>query len=230
MIGDRLAGQQLAHDGEALIHPQAPGRRVYPAAGDFVAILAAYPNAESEPPRRDLGDVRQLAGYQDGVTQRQQVHAGRNREGGVQHRQRGGLQQPVESRPDEETDMVAAADVVDAFPLSLRQERAGRVLALLEQPLRGEHTDSDGHALTLRSARTGPLSGELPADSPFPAAKVAGSGLVHRANYRDGHGRSRCSATHAAIWARECTSSLRRMFATCDSAVRGAIRRRLAMA
>src|SRR4029077_1640391 len=40
----------------------------------------------------------------------------------------------------------------------------------------------------------------------------------------------RYRVTHVAIWAREFTSSLRRMFSTCASAVRGATDRRLAMA
>ena len=53
---------------------------------------------------------------------------------------------------------------------------------------------------------------------------------VRRANYLGAPRPSRCSVTHVAIWARECTCSLRRMFSTCASAVRGATDRRLAMA
>ena len=142
--GDRLAGQQLAHDGQAFIHPQAPGRRVHPAAGDFAAILAAYPDAEDEPSGGEPGDVGQLAGHQDGMAQRQQVHAAVDGQRGVKHRQRGGLHEPVEAQAGDETDVVAAADVVDAFLLDLRQECAGSLRALLEQPGRREHADPDG--------------------------------------------------------------------------------------
>src|SRR5207247_3136579 len=39
-----------------------------------------------------------------------------------------------------------------------------------------------------------------------------------------------CSVIHAAIWARDRTCSLRRMFSTCVSAVRGATDRRTAIA
>jgi hypothetical protein len=42
---------------------------------DFVPVLAAYPGPENEPPRSELGDVSELAGYQRGMTQCQQVHA-----------------------------------------------------------------------------------------------------------------------------------------------------------
>jgi hypothetical protein len=48
--GDRLTGLQLAHDGEAFVHPRAPGCWVHPADRDFAAILAAYPDPEDEPP------------------------------------------------------------------------------------------------------------------------------------------------------------------------------------
>ena len=143
--GDRLAGQQLAHDGQAFIHPQAPGRRVHPADRDFVAILAAYPDAEDEPSGGEPGDVGQLAGHQDGMAQRQQVHAAVDGQRGVKHRQRRGLHEPVEPQAGE-TDVVAAADVVDAFLLGLRQECAGSLRALLEQPGRREHADPGGYS------------------------------------------------------------------------------------
>ena len=67
---------------------------------------------------------------------------------------------------------------------------------------------------------------------PFPRFPRRGGRArsIHRVNYRAAQRRSRCSVTHAAIWARECTCSLRRIFSTCASAVRGATDRRLAMA
>jgi hypothetical protein len=142
--GDRLAGEQLADDGEALVHPQAPGRRVHSADRDFAAVLAADPGSEDEPPRRELRDVGQLARHQDGMAQRQQVHAGVDRHRGVEHRQRGGLHEPVEPDAGQEADVVAAADVVDAGLRGVRQERAGRLRAEFEQPGRREHADPDG--------------------------------------------------------------------------------------
>jgi hypothetical protein len=62
----RLAGQELAHDGEAFVHPQAPGRWVHPADRDFVAVLTAYPDPEGEPPGSDPVDVGELAGHEMG--------------------------------------------------------------------------------------------------------------------------------------------------------------------
>jgi hypothetical protein len=140
---DRLAGHQLAHDGEAFIHPQPPGRRVHPADRDFAAVLAAYPGPEDEPARGEPGDVGQLAGHQDGMAQRQQVQAGVDRQRGMKHRQHGGLDEPVEAQAGE-TDVVSAADVVDACLLHVRQECAGSLRALLQQPGRREHADPGG--------------------------------------------------------------------------------------
>ena len=120
--GDRAPGQELAHDGEAFVHPRAPGRRVHPADRDLVAVLAAHPDPEDEPPGGEPGDVRELAGHQDGMAQRQQVHAAVDGQRGVEHRQRGGLDEPVEPHAGEEAHMVAAADMVDARLGGLRQE------------------------------------------------------------------------------------------------------------
>jgi len=107
--GDRAPGQELAHDGEAFVHPRAAGRRVHPADRYLVAVLAAHPDPEDEPPGGEPRDVGELAGHQDGMTQRQQVHAAVDGQRGVEHRQRGGLDEPVEPQAGEEAHMVAAA-------------------------------------------------------------------------------------------------------------------------
>ena len=107
-------------------------------------VLAADPGPEDEPAGGELSEVGQLAGHQDGMAQRQQVHAGVDRQRGVEHRQRRGLDEPVESQAGEEADVVSAADVVDAFLRGLRQERARCLRALLEQSERREHADPDG--------------------------------------------------------------------------------------
>ena len=75
---------KLAHDGEAFVHPPAPARRVHPADRDLVAILTADPDPEDQPPGGDPGDVGELARHQDGMAQRQQVHAGVDRQRGMQ--------------------------------------------------------------------------------------------------------------------------------------------------
>jgi hypothetical protein len=98
-----------------------------------VAVLAAYPRAEDEPPRREPRDVGQLAGYQDRMAQWQQVHAPVDGQRGVRHRQRGGLHEPVEPSSGE-ADVVAAACVIDAFLTGAGQEWAGGLRVLLEQP------------------------------------------------------------------------------------------------
>jgi hypothetical protein len=65
------------------------------------------------------------------MAQRQLVHAKVDRQGGMKHRQRRSLDEPVEPHAAE-ADVVAAADVVDACVLGLRQERAGRLRTLLQ--------------------------------------------------------------------------------------------------
>ena len=142
MEADRLTGQQLPRDGEAFIHPLSPGRRVYPADRDLVAVLAAYPGPEDEPPGGEPGDVGELAGHQDGMAQRQQVHAAVDGQRGMKHRQCRGLHQPVEPHPGE-AHVVAAANVVDAFFADVRQEGAGGLRALLQQAGGREHADPD---------------------------------------------------------------------------------------
>jgi len=54
-------------------------------------VLTAYANPEDKPPGSELADIGKLAGHQDGMAQRQQVHATVDRQGGMKHRQRGRL-------------------------------------------------------------------------------------------------------------------------------------------
>jgi hypothetical protein len=76
------------------------------------------------------------------MAQRQEVHAAVDGQGGVKHRQRGGLYEAVEPHAGE-THVVAAADMVDARLADVLQERAGSLRALLEQAERREHADPD---------------------------------------------------------------------------------------
>jgi hypothetical protein len=88
------------------------------------------------------------AGDQDRMAQRQEVDAGVDGQRRVQHRKPGGLHEPVEPEAGDETDVVSAADVVDAFLCGLREERAGRLGALLEQT--GGREDANPGAVRLR--------------------------------------------------------------------------------
>src|SRR5690242_18514477 len=63
----RATVEQPAEDGQALIHPAAARRRVHPAYRDLVAVLATYPNPKDKPSGSELGEVRQLAGYEHGM-------------------------------------------------------------------------------------------------------------------------------------------------------------------
>jgi hypothetical protein len=104
-----------------------------------VAVLATDPDTEDEPPRSQALDVRELAGHQDGMAQRQQVHAGVDRQRGMKRRQRGGLHEPVEPHAGEEAHVIAAADMVDARLGGLRQERPRGSWAMPEQVERRKH-------------------------------------------------------------------------------------------
>jgi len=96
----------------------------------------------------------------------------------MEHRQRGGLHEAVESEA-EEADMVAAADIVDARLPGLRQKVPGhgRVPAG-QQGDRREHANSGGrgaggwrgvsHTLTLGPPRPAQQSGDLPGIAPVP--------------------------------------------------------------
>ncbi len=139
--GDRLAGQELTHDGEAFVHPQAPGCRVDAADRDFVAILATDADAEDKPSGSDPVDVGELPGHMDGMAQRQQVHAGMDRQRRMEHRKRGGLQEPVEPNARKEAHMIPAANMVDARVTQLPQEHPGSLGALLEHSERRKHAN-----------------------------------------------------------------------------------------
>jgi SAM-dependent methyltransferase len=108
-----------------------------------VAVLAAYPGPKDESAGGEPSEIGQLTGYQDGMAQRQLVHAKVDRQRGMKHRQHRSLDEPVEPHAAAEADVVAAADVVDACVLGLRQERAGRLRTLLQQAERREHADPD---------------------------------------------------------------------------------------
>ena len=74
------------------------------------------------------------------MAQRQQVQAAIDGQRGVRHRQRGGLHEPVEPQAGE-TNVVTAADVIDACLIDPGQECAGSLRALLEQAEGREHAD-----------------------------------------------------------------------------------------
>jgi hypothetical protein len=141
---DRRAGQQLANDDQALIHSLAPRRRVHPAHRDLVTVLAAYPDPQYQPSGSELGKVSQLAGHQHGMAQRQQVNTDVDGQRRMEHRQRRGLYEAVESQA-EEAHVVAAADVVDARLPGLRQNVPGRGrIPAGQQGNRREHAHPGG--------------------------------------------------------------------------------------
>ena len=96
--GGRRPGQQRAHHLQALVHPPPPGGRVDAADLDLVPILTTDPDPEDQPARREPGEVGQLPGHRHRVAQRQEVEPAMDRQCRMQHRQGGGLEQPVEAR------------------------------------------------------------------------------------------------------------------------------------
>ena len=111
---DGLAGGQAADDLERLVQPAAPGRRIHAGVGDLAAVLAADPDAEDQPPGRELRDRRQLPRRHHRVPQAREVDTDEHIEAivGGEHGRRG--DQPVESRATVEADVVAGGDVVQA--------------------------------------------------------------------------------------------------------------------
>jgi hypothetical protein len=111
---DRRAAGQAPQDPEALVHPASARLRVDAADLDLVGVLAADPDAECQPAGRELGDRGELAGDRDRVAQREQVQPDVHRQLGLHREQRARADQPVRARADEEADVVAHAQVVDA--------------------------------------------------------------------------------------------------------------------
>ena len=112
--GDRRAVGQASQDLKAFVHPASTRLRVDAADLDLVAVLAADPDAEREPAGRELRDRRELAGNGDRVAQWQQVQPDIHRQRGLRREQRGCADQPVGTRADEEADVIADTQVVDA--------------------------------------------------------------------------------------------------------------------
>ena len=71
-----------------------------------MAVLAADPNAEREPARRELRDRRELPGHQNRVAQRKEVEPDVHRQPSVSGEQRSRHGQPVRARTHEEADVI----------------------------------------------------------------------------------------------------------------------------
>jgi hypothetical protein len=106
-----------------------------------VAVLAADPDAECEPTRRQLRDGRELSGDGDRVPEREQVHPDVDRKLGLSCEQRGGTDEAVGTCSDEEADVIADAEMVDARVGDLAERgapplviRAGHLQRVGEQP------------------------------------------------------------------------------------------------
>ena len=103
-----------------------------------MAVFVTHPDPEDEAPGSDPVYVRELAGHEDGMAQRQQVHAAVDRQRGMEHGQRGGLHEPVEPCAGE-AHVVSAADMADARVPGLRQECPGSLRAPFQQVEGREH-------------------------------------------------------------------------------------------
>ena len=70
------AGEERAHERQRLVRARAAGARVDAAQAQLGGIVAADADAELEPPGRDAGDRRELAGHRRRVPQGEQIDAG----------------------------------------------------------------------------------------------------------------------------------------------------------
>jgi hypothetical protein len=111
--GDRRAGAERPQDRQALVHAPPARARIDAADLELVAILAAQPDTEGQPPGRQLGDRRQLARDRHRMAQRQEVEGHVDPNAGVRGQQRRGRHHAVRAYADEEADVIADADVVD---------------------------------------------------------------------------------------------------------------------
>jgi hypothetical protein len=94
------------------------------AVGDLTGILTADPHAEYQPARTEGGQVGQLPGDHQRVTQRQQVDADADPEplGGAERH--GRLDQPVDPGADVKAHVIAITDVVESSRLGQLQSLA----------------------------------------------------------------------------------------------------------
>ena len=69
--------------------------------------------AQDEAPRCHSGDVGELPRDDDGMAEREEVHADEDRKGRAEVEQRSGLDEGVGAEADEEADVVADHHVVD---------------------------------------------------------------------------------------------------------------------
>jgi hypothetical protein len=105
-----------------------------------MAVLATHPDPEYEAPGSDPVDVCELAGHEDGMAQRQQVHAAVDRQRGIEYGQRGSLHEPVEPCAGE-AHVVSAADMADARLPGPRQQCPSSLRAPFQQVEGREHAD-----------------------------------------------------------------------------------------
>ena len=153
--GDRRAVGQASQYAKALVHSASTRLRVDPADHDLVAVLAAEPDAEREPTRRELRDRRELAGNGDGVAQWQQIQADVHRQLSLNREQGGCADQPVGTRSDEEADVITDTQMVDARVGDLTERRAQSLRIAVGRFERvGEESDTDTFThWSLRSLR-----------------------------------------------------------------------------
>ena len=193
----------------------APRAAASASASDTVAGISSGPAWR----RGGLADQRPAVPDPDrAVAVAFDLHRGVQR-GRPAQRDRG---RAVDVRGDAAADVAAVAD-------ARRAVEAGRDGQHVHRGRPGRSKSGSGMPSTLGSPGLGRQSAELRTDRAL-AARPRRIPRAPRGNYLGAQEYSWCRVTQAAICAREFTWSLRLMFSTCVSAVRGAIDRRLAMA
>ena len=110
---DGLTVEQPPNDVERDVGAPASRGRIDLADLELVTILAADAHADRDPPRRELGEGRDLAGGDQRVAQRQQEHAEVQPEPGLHAAHRGEPNRPVDPVAADEADMVGGEEVID---------------------------------------------------------------------------------------------------------------------
>jgi hypothetical protein len=148
-MGDRLAGPQLAHDGQALAEPCAAFVERHAAGLVLLGKLAAHADAEDEAPFRQMVERRDLLGDRGWMAQGQQVDVRAEHQAPAQHGGLRELHQRVEDR-DREGDVIAHPHRIVAAAVDqadqVRQLVDGgqpRPLSRLRAPVEGLHADAE---------------------------------------------------------------------------------------
>ena len=147
---DHLAGKEPPHERQRLVHARTAGGRIDAAVAHFSRIVAAGADPEDEPPRRQLGDGRNLTRDRNWVAQRKEVDRGLHVHSARQRGQRSRLEQAVIALAAPEAHVVTDPHAVEATRLDVGGEAREAIQPTTKCRVRNAHAHRDRwrHRLT----------------------------------------------------------------------------------